>query len=93
MVVVGSLVVAQVDALPDIADSLDRVDWPLQLTKEDYDWPEFSLKVIEAAKNVSLGRGFQLVRYFFLHLHPPSVLDDFCVAQAAARKRAETKLS
>ena len=34
----------------------------VQLTKEDYDWPDFAERAIEAAKNVSLGRGFHLVR-------------------------------
>ena len=34
----------------------------VQLTKEDYDWPDFEERAIEAAKNVSLGRGFQIVR-------------------------------
>ena len=34
----------------------------MQLTKEDFDWPEFSDKLRDAVKNVSLGRGFQLIR-------------------------------
>ena len=34
----------------------------VQLKKEDFDWPEFAERAVEAAKNASLGRGFHLVR-------------------------------
>ena len=33
-----------------------------QLTAEDYDLPTFGPKLKEVVKNVSLGRGFQLLR-------------------------------
>ena len=33
----------------------------LQLTKEDYDLPTLGGKLVDLAKNVSLGRGFQLI--------------------------------
>ena len=33
----------------------------LQLTKQDYDLPTLGKKLVDLAKNVSLGRGFQLI--------------------------------
>ena len=36
-----------------------------QLTAEDYDLPSFGPKLKELVKNVSLGRGFQLLRHEF----------------------------
>ena len=41
----------------------------LQLTKEDYDWPEFAEKVIEAAKDIN-GRGFHIIRSVQIFLVP-----------------------
>lgn len=46
---------------PILPDTVNR-RVALQLTKEDYDLPTLTPKILEIGRHVSLGRGFHLIR-------------------------------